>query len=127
MAHRKGVTNNPNGQPKHKPTDAQRKTVETLSGFGIPQLDIAREIGINDETLRKWYRNELDGGITKANAQIAQSLYNKATGGDTTAMIWWTKSRMGWKETNVTQVEPGNKLAELMARIDGNSRTIKKD
>ncbi len=25
------------------------------------------------------------------------------------------------------EIDPGNKLAELMARIDGNSRTIKKD
>ena len=24
-------------------------------------------------------------------------------GGDTTALIWWSKTRMGWKETNVTE------------------------
>ncbi len=118
---------NPDGAPKHKPTDEQRKTVETLSGFGIHQVDIAKMIGINDQTLRKWYREELDIGIIKANSQVVQSLYNKCMGGDAGSLKWWTIARMGWKETTVTQIEPGNKLAELMARIDGNSRTIKKD
>ncbi|MFL9997990.1 hypothetical protein PQR34_42825 [Paraburkholderia sediminicola] len=30
---------------------------------------------------------------------MAQSLYNKATGGDTIAAIFWLKCRAHWKET----------------------------
>jgi hypothetical protein len=26
-------------------------------------------------------------------------LFNKAQGGDTTALIWWTKAQMRWAET----------------------------
>jgi hypothetical protein len=26
-------------------------------------------------------------------------LFGKATGGDTTALIWWTKTQMRWAET----------------------------
>ena len=30
---------------------------------------------------------------------MAKTLFAKATGGDTTAMIWWTKAQMRWSET----------------------------
>jgi len=41
----------------------------------------------------------LDLGKAKANGQIAKTLFGKATGGDTTALIWWTKTQMRWAET----------------------------
>jgi len=30
-------------------------------------------------------------------------LFNKAVNGDTTAAIFWAKTQMGWKETNVQE------------------------
>jgi len=57
-------------------------------------------VGISDVTLRKHYESELGLGKARASAQIAKSLFNKAIqGGDTTAMIWWTKAQMKWSET----------------------------
>jgi len=84
---------------EHIPTDEQRRLVETTSGLGLPHEQIAALIGIDDKTLRKHYRKELDEGKAKANSQIAKTLYYKALGGDTTALIWWTKSQMRWSET----------------------------
>jgi hypothetical protein len=83
----------------HEPTDNIRKQVETSAGLGLPHEQIAALVGIDDKTLRKHYRIELDIGKAKASASIARSLYNKALGGDTTAMIWWTKAQMRWSET----------------------------
>jgi hypothetical protein len=86
---------------KHEPTDNTRKTVESMAGFGIPQPDIAAVIGVCDKTLRKHYRDELDLGATKANAQVIANLYKHATGsgkGSVTAAIFWCKTRCGWKE-----------------------------
>jgi hypothetical protein len=87
------------GRPQFKPTDEQRKAVELLSGFGIPIEQICAYVEINDDTLRKHFADELVGGKAKANAKIAQTLFNKATGGDTTALIFWAKTQMRWKET----------------------------
>ena len=83
----------------HIPTDDYKKQVEASAGLGLPHEQIAALIGIDDKTLRKHYRTELDVGKAKASASIAKSLYNKALGGDTTAMIWWTKAQMKWSET----------------------------
>lgn len=89
-------------KPSHKPTPEDRKQVELLAGLGIPQEQICRLIqgGIDDKTLRKHYANELVDGVSKANSQVSKSLFQKAVSGDTTAQIWWTKTRMGWKDTS---------------------------
>lgn len=84
---------------EHIPTDAMKAQVETASGLGLPHEQIAALIGISDKTLRKHYKEELAVGKAKASAQIAKSLFNKAQGGDTTALIWWTKAQMRWSET----------------------------
>jgi hypothetical protein len=42
---------------------------------------------------------EMESSADMANAKVAQSLFNQAINGNTSAAIWWTKSRMGWKET----------------------------
>tara|TARA_R110000868_G_scaffold408157_1_gene690553 strand:- start:44 stop:370 length:327 start_codon:yes stop_codon:yes gene_type:complete len=84
---------------KHKPTKEFRATVESTSGLGLPHEQIAMLIGVDDKTLRKHYRHELDMGKAKANGQIAKTLYSKAIAGDTTSLIWWTKTQMKWAET----------------------------
>lgn len=93
-------------RPPHKPTPEDRKQVEILSGLGIPQDQICRLIGggISEKTLRKWYAQELADGVPKANSQVSKSLFQKAVAGDTTAQIWWTKTRMGWKDTSRVEV-----------------------
>jgi predicted transcriptional regulator len=86
-------------QEAHQPTEETKKLVESTSGLGLPHEQIAILVGIDDKTLRKYYRAELDMGKAKANGQIAKTLFSKATSGDTTALIWWTKTQMRWAET----------------------------
>ena len=83
------------GRPAFKPTDEERKQVEALSGYGLPQEQIAILIrgGIHLDTLRTHFATELVAGKAKANGQIGKTLFQKAMGGDTAAMIWWSKAR----------------------------------
>jgi len=89
------------GRNRHEPTENGRKSVEAMAGFGIPEEDIARVIGISAKTLREHYRDELDLGHVKANTRVAQNLFSIATGagaGAVTAAIFWLKVRAGWSE-----------------------------
>lgn len=83
---------------RHNPTDRQRAEVEAYAAVGVPQLDIARLIGISLPTLHDRYRDELDLGKAKANAQVAKTLFREAVGGNITAAIFWMKSQAGWRE-----------------------------
>jgi hypothetical protein len=105
------------GAPTFKPTDDERKLVEQMTACGIPQESQCLVIrdGIDDKTLRKHFRRELDTAATKANVKVAGTLFNKAMGGDTTAMIWWSKTRMGWKEKS--EIEHSGELAWTIQNI----------
>jgi DNA-binding XRE family transcriptional regulator len=71
---------------------------------GTTQADVAQILGIDEKTLRKHYRGELDLSKAKANATIGGALFNKAKGGDTTAMIFWMKTQAGWREKQELEV-----------------------
>src|SRR6185312_1570340 len=112
----------------HQPDPAQRRQVEAMAAYGIPEDDIARVVSIDPKTLRKHYREELDLGATKANAQVAGFLFNSARNGNVTAQIFWLKTRAQWREAPVqhqheakidvrqmTDEELERRIAELQA------------
>jgi hypothetical protein len=74
---------------------------------GMPQEDILAGLPIDDtKTLRKHFREELDTAYAKANARVVQTAFKQATSGKSPAMtMFWLKTRMGWKETEVREVE----------------------
>jgi hypothetical protein len=112
-------------QKPHEPTEVTRKTVKAMTGYGIPQDDIALVLGINSRTMRKYYKAEIKVAAPEANAQVVQSLFKTAVGGNVTAQIWWTKTRMGWREkptdepTSNAALELRRQLAEAERRTVG--------
>lgn len=89
---------------EHKPTDDSKKLVRSLSAVGIRYVDIAQKLDITDDTLVKHYKKELEDGRIDANAAIGQTLFNQAKDGNTSAAIFWLKTRAGWKETSTLEL-----------------------
>lgn len=87
------------GRPAHKPDKVSRELVQLHTIMGSTQDITARVLNIDLKTLRKWYREELDLAAAQANATVGGALFNKAKKGDTAAMIFWLKTRAGWRET----------------------------
>lgn len=81
-----------------EPTAAQRRQVEHYCSIGFTQDQIASLMDISDVTLRKHYASELKNGALKVHAQVGGKLFQKAMAGDTASLIFWAKTRMGWKE-----------------------------
>ena len=75
-----------------------------MAGFGVRNDDIATYLGITEKTLVKYYKEELATGAIRANATIAKTLFQKAKDGDTTACIFWLKTRAGWRETQKVEL-----------------------
>jgi predicted transcriptional regulator len=50
---------------KYEPTADQRALVEIASAFGITQAEIANQLKIDEKTLRKHFREELNSGKFK--------------------------------------------------------------
>ena len=101
------------------PTDETRTLVESLSGFGIPQTEIARPVGIDPKTLRFHYADQIELGTIKATAKVAQNLFTmacKPTREGLTAAIFWLKVRAGWSEYVPKRVEEPLGKKELAER-----------
>jgi hypothetical protein len=98
------------GRKPFLPTDAERKQVEAMSGYGVPFEQIAALVrdGIDIDTLRKYFQLELINGKAKANAKVGQGIFQKAMAGDTTAQIWWSKTQMRWSETQKHELTGAN-------------------
>ena len=100
-------------KPLHQPTEKTRAEIVALRSYGVPIKEVAAYIGIDDKTLYKYYKDELENSAIKANANVGKFLYQAASGqaiaqgashGDCVrAAMFWAKTRMGWKETNVQE------------------------
>lgn len=89
----------------HEPTPESKKQVSAMVSFGIPQEEICNVLDICKNTLYKHYRSELDTAATVANTKVASMLFEKCMNGDTSSIIFWMKTKMGWKETMVNEMQ----------------------
>lgn len=107
----------------HKPTKATRDTVSLHALVGTPQETIAQVLGIDPKTLRKHYREELDQALAKANATIGGTLFNKAKSGDTSAMIFWLKTRAGFRERKELDLTSNGKTIKSFSDMYGDTES----
>lgn len=95
------------GRSTFKATEEQKDLVMQLAAFGLRHEDISLFVknkagqAISTPTLIKYFDEELNTGKLKANVKVAQTLYKKAVGGDTTSIIFWLKAQAGWKDQRV--------------------------
>ena len=115
---------------KHIPTDTQRGQVEGMAACGVPHKDIASYIGVSENTLEKWYNDELINGRSRGNIEVRHFLFNAATGkvlnkklksyndkatfkDCLTAAIFWGKTQMGMKENGLPDDDNDEKITKI--------------
>lgn len=75
---------------------------------GATQDEVAAYMGINDNTLRKHYPDEIKDAVLEANTAVAGTLYSKAISGDVASMIFWLKCRARWKHAADDEGDKGD-------------------
>lgn len=88
-----------------------------LTKFGIRQVTICRLLGIDENTLYKYYKHEIDTATENMVCEVATSLYEKAVvHKDVASMIFLLKTRGRWRTAdNESLLESNDKLrAEMM-------------
>jgi len=111
----------------HEPTDKIRAEVTALKSYGIPVKEIAAYIGIDDKTMSKYYRKELDDAAVKASAMVGKFLFEAASGRAMETKgasysdclrgsMFWAKTRMGWRENDREEVvtEAADRVIEII-------------
>ena len=108
------------GRKPFEPTAKERQQVEAMAGVGLPHDQIAALLrdGVCVDVVRDNFAHELKAGKAKASAKIGQTLFNRAIGGETAALIWWTKSQMGWREKRAHELTGADGAPLEFAKIE---------
>ena len=118
------------GRPSHDPTPLAKNFVESATLAGIPHDVISDALGISKHTLYKHYRQTLDNALARANAKVANTLFQMATSGkNTSATIFWMKTKMGWStKRQVDITTDGKSLTDPLAGLtkDEKRKALKK-
>ena len=93
------------GRPPFEPTPEQRKLAMLMTASGHLQRMIAARFGIDLNTLRKHFRDELDEGREATNAAVGDVLLKKALQGDIKAIENWFDRRGGQPWRKITGSE----------------------
>lgn len=86
------------GRPGKKYDPETAEKIREFIANGLRQEDIANFIGMSENTMRRLYKNDLVRGAALANSTVGKKLFEQCQKGDTAALIFWTKCRMGWSE-----------------------------
>lgn len=66
---------NKRGRPPFKPTSAMRLSVERMLSCGDSQNSVARALGIDADTLRKHFPEELATGAARRRRQVVDAIF----------------------------------------------------
>jgi len=100
------------GRPPYEITPEIIAKVEKLAAQGLAEYQIAAVLGIHQDTLinkKKEYpefSEAIKNGKAKGIAKITNKLFDKASDGDNTAMIFYLKNRDpdNWEEVQKRQI-----------------------
>ena len=97
-------TMNLGGRPVFSPSKDNYQLVEALVIAGVQHKLISNILKISEPTFRKHFKKQLQTAKSRANALVAQSLFQKARDGNVVAQIFWLKTQAGWKESNAIEL-----------------------
>lgn len=91
---------------EHQVTEALKQRVTDLVMSGAPKYIIAEIIGIDDDTLSKHYKRELNVSKTEAVERIGKTVYQQALDGCAKSQNLYLKTQgasHGWVEKQIVE------------------------
>ena len=84
------------GRPRHTPTDEKTEMVEVMVLGGYLQAEIADALGIAQNTLRLYYKEQLQRRKSETTVRACKNMFNAIEEGDWQATKFWLQTRGGF-------------------------------
>lgn len=102
--------------------------------LGATEGELGPLLGVTDRTVRNWkkkhpeFAEAIEMGTMKPNARVVGKLFDECMSGNITAIIWWTKNKMGWRDRTDVVAKVGiSPVDELLSDIEGTTFKPKGD
>lgn len=105
------------GAPEHEPTLESRAKVVAFSCAGFSQTQIANYFDLDDKTLRKHYRYELDNAKLEKISIISDNIYKMALEGNERMAEFILKCQGRWSYAKPPEDEKPTKTEALLEKI----------
>lgn len=105
------------GNPEHIATLQTRAKVEGFVCAGFSQGQIANYFQIDEKTLRKHYRDELDKSKMDKTMILGNNLYLDAINGNEQAREFWLKCQGRWSYAKPPEDEKASKTEALLEKL----------
>lgn len=94
--------------------------------LGATEAELGGLLGVTDRTIRNWKKRNpefaaaIEEGTVHANAKVIGAHYRKCLEGDMTAIIFWEKNKMGWRDRTDVVAKVGiSPVDELLSEVEG--------
>jgi hypothetical protein len=100
---------NKGGRPKWEPTEDEIAQIGKLAALGLDAdhmawfLDKGRSVFFERMKEMPSFADAIKSGRAKADGKALNALWKKIDGGDTACILFYIKTRLGWKEVSVTE------------------------
>lgn len=104
----------------HYPTQEQRRRVTDLAMSGIPKYLICKIVDLDDDTLNKHYRRELEHAQAEAVERIGKTVYQQAMEGSEKSQALYLKTqgaKFGWIEKQIVETVSADDTQALKDKI----------
>lgn len=112
---------------KFERTEEQAQWVAKMCCAGITHPAIARVLGITDDTLKKYFKDELDTSLDIRNTKASELLWEKVLSGDTVCLLFYLKTRAGFRESQRIELETTQPLSEKTTAALGKAYGVETD
>jgi len=109
---------------EHLPTPVSRCRVRMAVVAGINREDISKAMQVSEKTLNKHYKDELDGALADMNTLVTGKLVKQINEGNTTAMIFYLRTRARWTPKSEQIIEFRGTIQRTREEIENELREL---
>lgn len=105
------------GNRRH-PNKETADSISVLAAGGMSREGIAFTLKISSATIYEYYKDNLELGDQVAASTVITKIFNAVQKGEEWALKWWSARRMGWQETQRTELTGANGKPVAITKLE---------
>jgi hypothetical protein len=107
-----------------KPSQKELRTIECAMAAGLSVEQAARSIGHCSKLVHERCADAIENGRDRCNAAVVEKLFRSCMKGNTIALMFWCKARLGWQERQRVEHTGGGGGAIKVEKVEAEANAF---